>query len=112
MHLRRLKHGYAGASMAEIESIRHAIDVEAPQTEAVKVDFIDFVDFNADKVESLIAALMARSTSNAISACQRPLFATDTRLPGCDTVSSDLSVWQKRPSWASFPSQKVAVDRF
>jgi hypothetical protein len=40
------------ASMAERESIRLAIDVEALETEAVKVDFIDFSDLAAsfDKI--------------------------------------------------------------
>jgi hypothetical protein len=35
------------ASMAEKESIRLAIDVAPPQTEAVNVDFTDFIDFAA-----------------------------------------------------------------
>jgi len=34
--------------MAERESIRLAIDVEALQTEAGKVDFIDFIDIAAN----------------------------------------------------------------
>ena len=34
--------------MAERESIRHAIDVKPLQTEAAKVDFIDFIDFAAN----------------------------------------------------------------
>lgn len=53
--------------MAERESIRLAIDVEASQTEAVKVDFIDFVDiaanFPPDFVEYAIAAKYGREIS-------------------------------------------------
>jgi hypothetical protein len=45
--------------MAERESICLAIDVEAPQTEAVKVDFTDLVDFIVTRGVNFQLALSA-----------------------------------------------------
>ena len=45
--------------MAERESIPLAIDVGAPQTEAVKVDFIDFIDLEANNATVLLTSIAA-----------------------------------------------------